>query len=119
VSDGWKSIIGVRGRVVLATRTFSPPATIPLWVVMSLSSTTPAGVTVTILRRPSREVTFSKAALRGAVSLIAEHQTVSESLITSAVGAGKPFGHVADISSSVVLSTISGADLAIFEFITG
>lgn len=119
MSDGWKSIIGVRGRVVLATRTFSPPATIPLWVVMSLSSTTPAGVTITILRRPSREVTFSKAALRGAVSLVAEHQTVSESLVTSAVGAGKSFGHVADISSSVVLSTISGADLAIFEFITG
>tara|TARA_B110000977_G_scaffold11353_1_gene14670 strand:+ start:120 stop:524 length:405 start_codon:yes stop_codon:yes gene_type:complete len=119
VPDGWKSIIGDRRRVVLASRTSPPPAAIPLWMAMSLSSTTPAGVTVTIWRRPSGEVTFTKAALRGAVSLIAEHQTVSESLITRALGAGKPLGHVADISSSVVLSSISGTDLAIFELITG
>ena len=64
-------------------------------------------------------MTFTKAALRGAVSLIAEHQTVSESLITRALGAGKPLGHVADISSSVVLSSISGTDFAVFELVTG
>ena len=119
VSDSRKSIAGIRRRVVLAPRTFSPPATIPLWMAMSLSSTTPAGVTVTILRRPFREVTFTKSALRGAIRLVAQHQTVSESLIARALGAGEPLGKGADISSSVVLSSISGTKFAVFELVTG
>ena len=85
---------------------------------MSLSSTTPAGVTVTILRRPFREVTFTKSALRGAVRLITQHQAVSECLITRALGTGKPLGKGADISSSVVLDSISGTKLAVSELIT-
>ena len=64
-------------------------------------------------------MTFTKSALRGAIGLVAQHQTVGESLITRALGAGEPLGKGADISSSVVLSSISGTKFAISEFVTG
>ena len=83
-----------------------------------MSGTTPARVTVTIMRRLLVEVAFAKSTFRVAVVLIAEHQTVSESLITRALGTGKPLGEWADFSSSVVLGNVPGTKLAVSELIT-
>ena len=85
---------------------------------MSLSGTTPARVTVTIMRRLLVEVALAKSALGGAVRLVTQHQAVSERLITRALGTGKPLGEWADFSSSVVLGNVPGTQLTVSELIT-
>ena len=62
---------------------------------------------------------FTKSAPKSAVRAVAQHQTVGESLVTRADGAGKLVNKGADRGSFVVLCSISGAQLAIFEFVTG
>ena len=64
-------------------------------------------------------MTFTKSAPGSAVRAVAEHQTVSESLVTRADSAGKLVNKGADRGSFVVLLLITSAQLAIFESVAG
>ena len=64
-------------------------------------------------------MTFTKSAPGSAVRAVAQHQAVGESLVTRAYGAGELVNKGADRGSFVVLRSISGAQLAIFEFAAG
>jgi hypothetical protein len=101
VSGMAKGISLTRRRVVLTSRTPSPLAIIPLATAAILSSTTLARVTITILRRIFRKMIFTKSAPKSAVRAVAQHQTVGESLVTRADGAGKLISKGADGGSFV------------------
>ena len=118
MTDVRKSIMA-RRRIILSPRTFSSTATISLGMTTTLTRTTAARVTVPILRGISREVTFTKSAPWSAVRAVAEHQTVSQSLVTLTISTGKLVNKGASRGSFVVLLLITGAQLAVSESLTG
>ena len=71
-----KSISLARRRIVLSPRTSSSSGTISLGLTTTLTRTTAARVTVAILRRVPRKVTFAKSA-PWIFRVVAEHQAVS------------------------------------------
>ena len=64
-------------------------------------------------------MTFTKSAPWSAVRAVAEHQTVSQSLVTLTKSTGKLVNKGASRGSFVVLLLITGAQLAVSEFLTG
>ena len=111
MTDIRESISLARRRIVLSPRTSSSSATISLGITTTLTRTT--------VRRIFRKMTFTKSAPWSAVRAVAEHQTVSESLVTLTVSTGKLVNKGASRGSFVVLFLVTGAQLAIFQLLTG